>query len=98
MFRCFGRAVFGRKSNERNLPTANLGEGQEFTAGFMGKVLRCENSFPARFAKDFLGNCRRRILEVWVPSGSGVFQDENAAIIERDLQGLAKSGVGQTSW
>ena len=31
----------------------DLGEGQEFTAWFMGKTIHCENSNPDHFAKKF---------------------------------------------
>ena len=56
--------------------------------GIMGKFLKRVNSFPAALPRIFWKIFGRRNLGVWVPSSSGVFQDENAAIIKRDFRGL----------
>ena len=49
-----GRGV-SVKRRDRNLQSADLGRGQWFAAGFMGKLLGRENSYPVRFAKDSFG-------------------------------------------
>jgi hypothetical protein len=61
----------------------------------MGKCLKRENTYSVRLAKDsFEKIFGRRILWVWTPSRSGVFQDEDAAIIERDFGGFPIDDCG----
>jgi len=51
--------------------------------------------------RNFPGVFWRRFFEVAdgsLRAVSGVFENQDAAIIERDFRWLAKSGVGQTSW
>ena len=62
----------------------------------MGKFLKRENSFPDRFAKDFLVYLRMSdFCVVRIPSRSGVFQSEDAAIIERDFRDLPRRALGR---
>ena len=83
-----GRNIWRTESSTR-LQTANLGKGQWFAAGFMGKLLKRENTYPVRFAKDF---CEKSscggFFRLWMPSRSGVFENQDAAILERDFWGL----------
>jgi len=86
VFRCFGVSVFrcfGEK--DRNLQTADLGKGQWFAAEFMGKPFERENSYTVRLANDSFGKSSGGVFLRETPSRSGVFEDENAAIVERDL-------------
>ena len=46
-----GRKIWRTESSAR-LQTADLGKGQWFAAGFMGKLLKSDNMYPVRFAKD----------------------------------------------
>ena len=43
-----------RTESSARLQSANLGKGQWFAAGFIGKFLKRENTYPARVAKDSL--------------------------------------------
>ncbi len=47
-----GRKIRRTKPSAR-LQTANLGKGQWFAAGFIGKFLDHEITYPARIAKEF---------------------------------------------
>jgi hypothetical protein len=51
----------------------------------LGKILNHENSYPARYAKEFRWKIFGQRFQRGTPSMSGVFENQDAAIIQRDL-------------
>ena len=93
VFRCCGRVVFDKK-RDRNLQTADLCKEQWLATGFFGKLLKVENSYQVRVVKKLRwklhwkgASSEQRLFECAAGSlraVSGVFEDENAVINQRD--------------